>query len=58
MREENLLARVRVAGEDLREVMAERFGRHRHVGDVRGCGLLMALEVVADRATQAAFEAG
>jgi adenosylmethionine-8-amino-7-oxononanoate aminotransferase len=58
IRDENLLERVRVAGARLRDALVERFGRHRHVGDVRGCGLLMAIELVADRATKAAFEPG
>jgi adenosylmethionine-8-amino-7-oxononanoate aminotransferase len=58
IREENLLERVRVAGARLRSGLMERFGRHRYVGDVRGCGLLMAIELVADRATKAAFEPG
>ncbi len=53
--EENLLERVRVAGARLRERLIARFGRHRYVGDVRGRGLLMAIELVADRETKAPF---
>jgi adenosylmethionine-8-amino-7-oxononanoate aminotransferase len=56
MREENLLARVRAAGDELRARLAERFALHPFVGDVRGRGLLMALELVANRDTQAPFE--
>ena len=58
IQDENLLERVRVAGARLRNRLVERFGRHRYVGDVRGCGLLMAIELVADRATKAPFAPG
>jgi adenosylmethionine-8-amino-7-oxononanoate aminotransferase len=54
--DENLLERVRVAGALLRERLLERFGGHRYVGDVRGRGLLMAIELVADRDTKASFD--
>jgi adenosylmethionine-8-amino-7-oxononanoate aminotransferase len=54
--EENLLARVRTLGARLEAALAERFGDHRHVGDLRGRGLLRAIELVADRATKAPFE--
>ena len=36
--------------------MQERFGNHRHVGDVRGRGLFRALEFVTDRASKTAFD--
>jgi adenosylmethionine-8-amino-7-oxononanoate aminotransferase len=54
--DENLLERVRVAGARLRERLIDRFGRHRYVGDVRGRGLLLAIELVADRETKAPFD--
>ena len=56
IREERLLDRVRAAGARLRTGLLERFGKHRHVGDVRGRGLLMALELVAARETRAPFD--
>ena len=34
----------------------EAFGSHEHVGDIRGRGLFMALEMVQDRATKQPFE--
>lgn len=56
IRDEQLLDRVRAAGAHLRERLMERFGAHRHVGDVRGRGLLMAIELVADRETKVTFD--
>ena len=55
--EEGLLGRVEAAGERLRTLLTERFGNHRYVGDIRGRGLLLALELVVDRATKAPFGA-
>jgi adenosylmethionine-8-amino-7-oxononanoate aminotransferase len=54
--EENLLDRVRELGSRLERRLTERFGNHRHVGDVRGRGLFHAIELVADRATRAPFD--
>ena len=42
-------------GERLSARLAERFGNHAHVGDIRGRGLFRAIELVADRATKAPF---
>jgi adenosylmethionine-8-amino-7-oxononanoate aminotransferase len=56
IREERLLNRVREAGCYLRNCLAERFERHRFVGDVRGRGLLMAIELVADRGSKTSFD--
>jgi len=36
--------------------LIERFGNHRHVGDVRGRGLFQAIELVEDRATRTPFD--
>jgi adenosylmethionine-8-amino-7-oxononanoate aminotransferase len=56
IREDNLLANVRAMGERLETALTERFGNHRHVGDVRGRGLFWALEFVTDRATRQVFD--
>lgn len=56
IRDEHLLDRVCAAGAHLRQRLVERFGSHDHVGDVRGRGLLMAIELVADRETKVAFD--
>jgi len=53
---EGLLGRVSVAGERLRSLLTERFGQHANVGDIRGRGLLLAIELVADRETRAPFD--
>ncbi|MDX5362347.1 MAG: aspartate aminotransferase family protein [Alphaproteobacteria bacterium] len=43
-------------GAYLKQKMAEAIGDHPHVGDVRGEGLLMAVELVADRETRTLFD--
>jgi adenosylmethionine-8-amino-7-oxononanoate aminotransferase len=53
---ENLLDNVRRQGEALADALTERFGNHHHVGDIRGRGLIMALELVRDRTTKEAFD--
>ena len=42
-------------GERLRALVNERLGGHPNVGDVRGRGLLVGVELVADRATRRPF---
>lgn len=54
---DNLLAQVAKRGLSLRRMLGEAFGKHHHVGDVRGRGLLMALELVHDRPTKSPFPA-
>lgn len=53
---DGLLQRVRRQGGKLRAALEERFGNHRHVGDVRGRGLFLGVELVADRAGKAPFD--
>ena len=55
LREEELVAASEAKGERLRGLLLERLGGHPHVGEIRGRGLLVGLEVVADRATTAPF---
>ncbi|MFH5923221.1 aspartate aminotransferase family protein [Roseomonas xinghualingensis] len=55
--EDGLLERVRLLGERLEAGLMERFGNHRHVGDIRGRGLFQAIELVEERATRTPFEA-
>lgn len=51
-----MLAEVRRLGGVLRGLLEERFGDHPHVGDIRGRGLFLGLELVADRATKEPFD--
>ncbi len=54
--DDDLLANVRAMGALLAERLTERFGNHRHIGDIRGRGLFQAIEIVADRTTKAPFD--
>jgi adenosylmethionine-8-amino-7-oxononanoate aminotransferase len=56
IREDNLIANVQTMGQRLEAALQERFGNHRHVGDIRGRGLFWALEFVTDRATKQVFD--
>jgi adenosylmethionine-8-amino-7-oxononanoate aminotransferase len=56
IQEENLLDQVKELGKHLEKRLTERFGNHRHVGDIRGRGLFQAIELVEDRATKKAFD--
>lgn len=51
-----LLDRVTRIGATLRAALEDRFGQHAHVGDIRGRGLFLGLELVEDRATKAPFD--
>ena len=55
IRDDNLVANVQAMGRRLEAALQERFGNHRHVGDIRGRGLFWALEFVTDRATKQVF---
>jgi len=54
----NLLARCRALGERLVMELRDRLADHPHVGEVRGAGLLIGVELVEDRASGAPFPAG
>jgi adenosylmethionine-8-amino-7-oxononanoate aminotransferase len=58
IREQSLIANVRTQGELLNQALVNRFGDHPHVGDIRGRGLFLALELVKDRETKAPFDPG
>ena len=57
VRERDLLSNVRRMGGVLKSALSEQFGNHPNVGDIRGRGLFLALELVKDRATKEPFEA-
>jgi len=52
---EGLVARAARMGEALRERLVATLGAHPHVAEIRGKGLLQAIELVKDRATLAPF---
>ncbi|MFC7695343.1 aspartate aminotransferase family protein [Bradyrhizobium sp. GCM10028915] len=56
IREDGLLDRVKERGKQLEQRLTERFGNHRHIGDIRGRGLFWAIELVADRASRTSFD--
>ena len=49
-------ATVELIRSGLETALTERFGNHRHVGDIRGRGLFWAIELVADRAIKTPFD--
>jgi adenosylmethionine-8-amino-7-oxononanoate aminotransferase len=52
---EKLVSRVAQLGERLGEELCEHLGIHPNVAEIRGCGLLWAVEVVRDRETLTPF---
>jgi adenosylmethionine-8-amino-7-oxononanoate aminotransferase len=56
--EERLLDNVKALAGQLERRLTERFGNHRHVGDIRGRGLFWAIELVADRGSREPFDPG
>jgi adenosylmethionine-8-amino-7-oxononanoate aminotransferase len=55
LEDEDLVEASRVKGERLRALLADRLGDHEHVGDIRGRGLMVGIELVEDRQTRQAF---
>ena len=53
---DGLLANVKRQSEALFGALNQAFGQHPHVGDVRGRGLFVGLELVADRDAKAPFD--
>ncbi|WP_312432262.1 aspartate aminotransferase family protein [Achromobacter sp.] len=56
IRRDGLLERVRVQGAGLAQRLQAALGEHPHVGDIRGRGLFMGVELVQDRATKRPFD--
>jgi adenosylmethionine-8-amino-7-oxononanoate aminotransferase len=52
---DDLLAQVQKRGATLRRMLGDVFASHPHVGDIRGRGLFLALELVRDRASKEPF---
>ena len=53
--DENLVAEASRKGTYLMDVLRARLADHPHVGEIRGKGLMCAVEFVKDRDTRAAF---
>ena len=53
---DGLLGAVRERGAQLMQALRERLGQHVHVGDVRGRGLFVGVELVEDRSTKKPFD--
>ena len=53
---EGLLQQVRVQGLALQTLLQQRFRDHPNIGDVRGRGLFLGVELVVDRATKSTFD--
>ena len=47
--DDNLLANVQARGEQLRARLREHYAQHPYIGDVRGRGLFVGVELVKDR---------
>jgi adenosylmethionine-8-amino-7-oxononanoate aminotransferase len=54
---EGLVAQAREKGDRLRKGLDASLSGHPHVGEVRGLGLMCAVEIVADKATKEEFPA-
>ncbi len=54
--ERDLVPRVREMGAKLESTLRAALGEHPHVGDIRGRGLFLGLELVADRPSKAPFD--
>ncbi|UWU16755.1 aspartate aminotransferase family protein (plasmid) [Rhizobium sullae] len=53
---DRLLDNVKAMGAHLARRLSERFSNHTHVGDIRGRGLFMGLELVEDRSSKEPFD--
>ncbi|MQQ09750.1 aspartate aminotransferase family protein [Epibacterium sp. SM1979] len=53
--DDKVVDRVAPMGEKLRAALHSEFGQHAHIGDIRGRGLFLGLELVADRDSKTPF---
>ena len=56
MHDRNLVNRVNEMGSKLRSALDQQFGQHPNIGDIRGRGLFLGLEIVEDRSTKNPFD--
>jgi adenosylmethionine-8-amino-7-oxononanoate aminotransferase len=55
IKNDDLLSNVQNQGQALDSFLVERFGSHPRIGDIRGRGLLRAIEIVEDRQSKKPF---
>lgn len=55
---DQLMPTVRSRGEYLRAALRDRLGDHPNVGDIRGRGLFVGVELVKDRSSKTPFDSG
>ena len=53
----DLISNARDVGAYLHSLLTDALGEHPHVGEVRGVGMLAAVEMAADRETRQPFDA-
>ncbi len=58
LRDEALVAASAAKGQHLRDLLADRLAANPHVGEIRGRGLLIGLELVAERESRVPFPRG
>ncbi len=58
MEREGMVERAATLGPKLLEMLKAKVGDHRYVGDIRGIGLMAAIEFTANRETREAFPTG
>lgn len=56
MERENLIQKVPELGHQLRAALEDRFGQHPNIGDIRGRGLFVGLELVEHREKKTTFD--
>jgi len=54
--EKNLLENVQKMGKFLKDMLNERFKNHKYIGDIRGRGLFIGVELVKDKGTKEYFD--
>ncbi|WP_186101707.1 aspartate aminotransferase family protein [Burkholderia gladioli] len=54
--EDKLLDNVKARGEQLRGLLHAHYANHPYIGDIRGRGLFIGIELVQDRASKAPFD--
>ena len=52
MQRENMLENINIQGDYMKEQLIKMRDRHPLIGDVRGCGLLIGVELVKDHASR------